>query len=40
MISVAKKHLPFVTTMISWDGLRFKNFFPGTVFTPDIFLEG
>jgi len=31
MISVAKKHLPFVTTMVSWDDLHFKDIFPGTV---------
>ena len=40
MISVAKKHLPFVTTMVSWDDLHFKNIFSGTVLTPEIFLKG
>ena len=40
MISVAKKHLPFVTTMVSWDDSHFKNIFPGTVLTPEIFLKG
>jgi len=40
MISVAKKHLPFVTTMVSWDDLHFENIFPGTVLTPEKFLKG
>ena len=40
MISVAKKHLPFVSTMISWDDLHFKNIFPGTVLTPEKYLKG
>ena len=40
MISVAKKHLPFVTTMVSWDDLHFKNIFPGTVLTPEKYLKG
>jgi predicted nucleic acid-binding protein len=39
MISVAKKHLPFVTTMVSWDDLHFKNISPGTVLTPEEFME-
>ena len=39
MISVAKKHLPFVTTMVSWDDLHFKNIFPGTVLTPEKLLK-
>ncbi len=39
MISVAKKHLPFVSTMVSWDDLHFKNIFPGTVLTPEKFLK-
>ena len=40
MISVAKKHLPFVSTMVSWDDLHFKNIFPGTVLTPEKFIKG
>ena len=40
MISVAKKHLPFVATMVSWDDLHLKNLFPGSVLTPEKFLKG
>ena len=39
MISVAKKHLPFISTMASWDNLHFENIFPGTVLTPEEFLK-
>ena len=39
MISVAKKHLPFVSTMVSWDNIHFENIFPGTVLTPEAFLQ-
>jgi predicted nucleic acid-binding protein len=40
LISVAKKHLPFVTTMVSWDDLHFNDIFPGTVLTPKKYLKG
>ena len=40
VISVAKKYLPFVTTMVSWDDAHFKNAFPGAVLTPKHFLKG
>ena len=40
MISVAKKHLPFVSIMVSWDDRHFENIFPGTVLTPKKFLKG
>jgi len=40
MISVAKKHLPFVATMVSWDDLHFKNIFPGVVLNPEKYLKG
>ncbi len=40
MISAAKKHLPFVSTMVSWDDIRFKIIFPGTVLTPEKYLKG
>jgi len=40
MISVAKKHLPFVSTMVTWDDIHFENIFPGTVLTPEKFLRG
>ena len=39
MISVAKKHLPFVTTLVTWDDLHFKDIFPGTVLTPERFSK-
>ena len=39
MISVAKKHLPFVTTLVTWDDLHFKDIFPGTVLTPEKFSK-
>ena len=39
MISVARKHLPFVTTLVTWDDLHFKDIFPGTVLTPAIFSK-
>ena len=39
MISVAKKHLPFLTTMVTWDDLHFKDVFPGTVLTPKKYLK-
>lgn len=39
MISVANKHLPFISTMITWDNTHFKNIFNGTVLTPEEFLH-
>jgi predicted nucleic acid-binding protein len=39
MISVAKRHLPFVSTMATWDDLHFKDIFSGTVLTPEKFLK-
>ena len=39
MISIAKKHLPFVTTLVTWDDLHFKDIFPGTVLTPERFSK-
>jgi len=39
MISVAKKHLPFIATMITWDDMHFRNIFHGTVLTPEEFLQ-
>ena len=39
MTSVAKKHLPFISTMITWDNLHFKNIFHGTVLTPEELLQ-
>jgi len=40
MISTAKKHLPFVSTLVSWDDIHFENIFPGAVLTPEKFLKG
>lgn len=40
MISVANKHLPFVSTMVSWDDIHFENIFPGTVLAPEEYLKG
>jgi predicted nucleic acid-binding protein len=39
LISVARKHVPFVNTMVSWDDSHFKSIFPGTVLTPEVFLK-
>jgi hypothetical protein len=39
MISVAKKHLPFVSTMATWDDRHLKDIFSGTVLTPKKFLK-
>jgi predicted nucleic acid-binding protein len=39
MISVAKKHLPFVSTMATWDDRHFKDIFSGTVLTPKKLLK-
>ena len=39
MISVAKKHLPFIATMVSWDKLHFENIFQGAILTPEEFLQ-
>ncbi|MCK4528516.1 hypothetical protein KAW18_14185, partial [candidate division WOR-3 bacterium] len=39
MVSVAKSHLPFISTMVTWDNLHFENIFSGTVLTPEEFLQ-
>lgn len=39
MISVARKHLPFISTMITWDNMHIKNIFHGAVLTPEEFLH-
>ena len=39
MVSVAKSHLAFISTMVTWDNLHFENIFPGTVLTPEEFLQ-
>ena len=38
MVSVAKSHLAFISTMVTWDNLHFENIFPGIVLTPEEFL--
>lgn len=39
MMAVARKQLPFVSTMITWDGDHFEDKFPGTVLTPEEFMR-
>jgi len=39
MVLVAQKPLPFISTMVTWDKIHFENIFPGTVLTPDEFLQ-
>jgi hypothetical protein len=39
VVVVAQKHLPFISTMVTWDKIHFENIFPGTVLTPDEFLQ-
>ncbi|MEW6328054.1 MAG: hypothetical protein AB1487_10770 [Thermodesulfobacteriota bacterium] len=39
MIAVARKHLPFVSKMITWDKEHFEGKFPGTVLTPEEFMQ-
>jgi predicted nucleic acid-binding protein len=35
MMALARRHLPFISTMVTWDKLHFENIFPGTVLTPE-----
>ncbi len=39
MMVVARKHLPFISTMVTWDKVHFENIFPGNVLTPEEFLQ-
>ena len=39
MMAVARRHLPFVSTMITWDDEHFKDKFPGAVLTPEEFMQ-
>jgi predicted nucleic acid-binding protein len=39
VIALARKHLPFITTMVTWDREHFEGKFPGTVLTPQEFLS-
>jgi len=39
LIAVARKHLAFISTMITWDKNHFEGKFPGSVLTPDEFLK-
>jgi predicted nucleic acid-binding protein len=39
MIAVARKHLAFISTLVTWDDDHFKGKFPGTVLTPEEFLK-
>ena len=36
---VAQKHLPFISTMVTWDKVHFEHILPGTVLTPDELLQ-
>jgi predicted nucleic acid-binding protein len=40
MISAAEKYLSFVSTMVTWDDVHFKDKFDGNVLTPKAFLAG
>ena len=39
MMVVARKYLPFVSTMVTWDKVHFENIFPGAALTPEEFLQ-
>jgi predicted nucleic acid-binding protein len=39
MITVAKKYLSFISTMVTWDSDHFRGKFSGTVLTPEEFRE-
>ena len=39
LIAVARKHMAFISTMVTWDKSHFEGKFPGTVLTPDEFLK-
>lgn len=39
MMVVARKHLPFISTMVTWDKVHFENIFPGIVLNPEEFLQ-
>jgi predicted nucleic acid-binding protein len=39
MVVVAQKHMPFISTMVTWDKDHLENIFPGTVLTPQEFLQ-
>lgn len=38
MLIVAKKHVSFISTLVTWDRDHFKDKFPGSVITPDEYL--
>ena len=39
VVAVAQRHLPFISTMVTWDKIHFENVFHGTVLTPDEFVQ-
>jgi predicted nucleic acid-binding protein len=39
MVTIADKHLPFISTMVTWDDIHFKKIFSGTVLTPAEHLK-
>lgn len=39
VLALTKKHLPFISTMITWDKDHFEGKFSGTVLTPEEFIS-
>jgi len=39
VLAVAFKYLPFISIMVTWDKDHFVSKFPGTVFTPEEFIQ-
>jgi predicted nucleic acid-binding protein len=39
MVALAKEHLAFISTLITWNKEHFKSKFPGTVLSPEEFLS-
>jgi|GEM_PF-491832 len=39
MVVVAQKHMPFISTMATWNKDHLENIFPGIVLTPKEFLQ-
>ena len=39
MLTVAKRHLSFISTLVTWDRDHFRDKFTGTVITPDEYIS-
>jgi len=39
IMAVARKHLPFISKMVTWDKDHFEGKFPGSVLTPEEFIQ-